>query len=183
LLLHGAGLSGPAQTALDALQPLQGLAVLDISNNQLAGELSVAWSNGIGGWLQVLNLSSNPLTVRSASGWPQSLVALQELDLSGTQLLDASQLLGSLACPQAPAADNGCWQLQRLLMEASGLSGWLPSGWSMPTLRVLDLAGNSLQGELSRLTAGPWPHLRTLNVSSNPSLSGQLPAGEVCYLC
>lgn len=107
--------------------------------------------------------------------------------------------------PAAWAHPNATWNLTELYCNYCGLNGTLPATWSMPSLKILDLNGNTgLTGGFSQLVAGSpavtllvmhatglrdtmddtwqWDamtQLDLLDLGSNPGVTGVLPYSEL----
>ena len=165
--------------------PDNGVTELRLGNNGLSG--TIAGETGMLGKLRILYLNGNNLTGAVPVAELGSLSSLEELALWGN-----GGLAGVIPDEFGKKADRA---VLRTLNEVNGGSapggGWFPRGetdvfsylgWSGVTAnengRVtgLDLSGSGLSGEvtgaLSALSA-----LERLDLSDNPALSGELPAG------
>ncbi|KAM0023644.1 putative protein kinase RLK-Pelle-LRR-VII-1 family [Helianthus debilis subsp. tardiflorus] len=140
----------------------QNLQVLDVSHNELSGEIP----SDIGRFtsLRFLNMSKNSLT----GGIPETvgkLRALNSLDLS------ENRLNGSI-----PSSIGTSSSLTSLILSRNNLSGHLPVSMSkLVALEHVDLSFNKLTGTLPKSLEN-LVHLVTFNVSHN-QLQGELPAG------
>ncbi|XVF78943.1 hypothetical protein PTKIN_Ptkin14bG0179100 [Pterospermum kingtungense] len=135
------------------------LEFLDISYNNLSGNFSALEFNNCAKLL-VLNLSNNALY---GTGIPQNLTKYCQL----LQILDLSQnkLQGKI-----PAALGELRNLKYLNLAHNDFSGNIPPelGWTCGTLVMLDLSGNRLSANITKL--------QVLNLSSN-AFTGNVPAG------
>ncbi|KAK1428274.1 hypothetical protein QVD17_17104 [Tagetes erecta] len=138
------------------------LVMLDLSYNQLSGELP---SFNFAYDLQVLKLSNN----RFSGFIPNDLLkgdslVLTELDLSGNNLTGPISMIMSTS-------------LQVLNISGNGLTGELPlvTGGCV----VLDLSMNSFEGNLTRLLK--WGNLEFLDLSQN-HLTGPFPEVTAQFL-
>uniref|UniRef100_A0A5B7B405 Protein kinase domain-containing protein n=1 Tax=Davidia involucrata TaxID=16924 RepID=A0A5B7B405_DAVIN len=131
------------------------LKVLDMSYNQLSGELpgfNFVYD------LQVLKLSNN----RFSGFIPNDLLkgdsfVLTELDLSGNNLTGPISMITSTT-------------LRVLDLSSNGLSGELPL--LTGSCAILDLSNNQFEGNLSRLVK--WGNIEFLDLSQN-HLTGSIP--------
>ncbi|KAI3793158.1 hypothetical protein L1987_35773 [Smallanthus sonchifolius] len=177
-------INGAVTSSIDASH--QNLQVLDISHNELSGEIP----SDIGKFssLRFLNMSKNSLT----GGIPETvgkLKALNSLDLSENQLngnipveigratslkeliLSQNSLSGNI-----PSSIGTCSSLISLILSLNNLSGQLPVAMAkLSDLEYVDLSFNKLTGTLPKPLAN-LVHLVTFNVSHN-QLQGELPAG------
>ncbi|KAK9049139.1 hypothetical protein SSX86_031894 [Deinandra increscens subsp. villosa] len=138
------------------------LVVLDLSYNQLSGELP---SFNFAYDLQVLKLSNN----RFSGFIPNDLLkgdslVLTELDLSGNNLTGSISMIMSTS-------------LQVLNLSGNALTGELPlvTGGCV----VLDLSMNSFEGNLTKLVK--WGNLEFLDLSQN-RLTGSFPEVTAQFL-
>lgn len=164
--------------------PDNGVTELRLGNNGLSGTIAV--ETGKLGKLEVLHLNDNSLTGAVPTAELGSLSSLKELALWGN-----SGLAGVIPDRLGKKADRAALRTLNEVNGGSALEGWFPrgetdvfsySGWSGVTAnengRVtgLDLSGSGLSGEvtgaLSALSA-----LERLDLSDNPGLRGELPAG------
>ncbi|CAM6061030.1 unnamed protein product, partial [Sphagnum tenellum] len=178
---------------------LQNLAILDLSGNQLTGDIP-----NLGGltWLQTLKLSGNQLYGPApafldsiTSQGLANLTALTTLSLSGCGLsgafpyqlasllrlqniiLDDASIVGTL-----PPAIGGLTNLAILDLSGNQLTGPIPNFGSMTALQTLKLSGNQLSGPspvfLDSSTSNGLANLTfltTLDLSNNLMLSGSPP--------
>ncbi|KAD5961549.1 hypothetical protein R6Q59_014327 [Mikania micrantha] len=163
----------------------QNLQVVDISQNELSGEIP----SDIGKFssLRILNMSKNSLTgeIPKTVG---NLKVLDSLDLSVNQLngsipfeiggatslkrlvISQNSLSGSI-----PSSIETCPSLTSLILSRNSLSGQIPVAMSkLANLEYVDLSFNKLTGTLPKPLAN-LVHLVTFNVSHN-QLQGELPA-------
>ncbi|KAI3809198.1 hypothetical protein L1987_25168 [Smallanthus sonchifolius] len=164
----------------------QNLQVIDISHNELSGEIP----SDIGRFssLRFLNMSTNSLTgeIPNTVG---KLKALDSLDLSVNWLngsipvqiggatslkhliLSQNSLFGNI-----PSSIATCSFLTSLILSRNSLSGQLPVAMAkLADLEYVDLSFNKLTGTLPKPLAN-LGHLVTFNVSHN-QLQGELPGG------
>ncbi|KAM0052954.1 putative non-specific serine/threonine protein kinase [Helianthus debilis subsp. tardiflorus] len=134
---------------------------LDLSNNQLSGELPDCWINLTN--FYYLNLENNKLSGRIPTSMG-SLTYLQMLSLRG------NNLTGEL-----PSSLKNCTMLTLLDVGENSLSGRIPTwiGKSLTELRVLSLTSNGFHGtmptSLCRLSK-----IQILDLSIN-NISGSIP--------
>ncbi|KAI3800025.1 hypothetical protein L1987_35332 [Smallanthus sonchifolius] len=164
----------------------QNLQFLDISHNELSGEIP----SDIGKFssLRFLNMSKNSLT----GGIPETvgkLKALNSIDLSENQLngsipveIGGATKLKELILSQnslsgnIPSSIGTCSSLISLILSRNSLSGQVPVAMAkLADLEYVDLSFNKLTGTLPKPLAN-LVHLVTFNVSHN-QLQGELPAG------
>lgn len=151
------GLRGAISADLDQLD---GLTLLDLSNNDLTGPIPP----GLGRLrsLQSIFLHGNRLT----GGIPPELSELTNLTILN---LDSNRLTGPI-----PPELGDLRGLKELRAGDNFLSGEVPPGlWRITGLEVLDLENNQLTGPVP-LELGRLPRLRTLDLSRN-LLSGPIP--------
>ncbi|GJS76708.1 probable LRR receptor-like serine/threonine-protein kinase IRK [Tanacetum coccineum] len=165
----------------------QNLEVLDVSHNELSGEIP----SDIGKFssLRLLNMSKNSL-IGEIPETIGKLKALSTLDLSENQLngsipveiggaaslkdliLSRNYLSGSI-----PSSIGTCSSLTSLILSRNSLSGQVPVAMSkLAGLQYVDLSFNKLTGALPK-PLGNLVHLVSFNVSHN-QLQGELPAGS-----
>ncbi|XP_076916732.1 leucine-rich repeat receptor-like protein kinase PXC2 [Bidens hawaiensis] len=140
----------------------QNLQVLDVSHNELTGQIPSDIEKFCS--LRLLNMSGNSLTgeIPEAVG---KLHALTSLDLS------ENRLNGSI-----PSSVGACSSLTSMILSLNNLSGQVPATMSkLAALEYADLSFNKLNGTLPKPLAN-LVHLKTFNVSHN-QLQGELPAG------
>ncbi|XP_021745803.1 probably inactive leucine-rich repeat receptor-like protein kinase At3g28040 [Chenopodium quinoa] len=170
-------------------QVFESLLVLDLSNNDLSGEIPPEM--GLFSSLRYLNLSRNNLHSRIPPeiGYLQNLTVL---DIRGSalygmipgDLCDSSSSLSilqlddnSLTGP-IPQEIGNCSSLYLLSLSHNNLSGPIPSSMSMlKGLEFLRLESNELSGEMPK-ELGTMQNLLAANVSYN-KLIGRLPPGGV----
>ena len=143
------------------LEQLDGLTLIDLSNNDLTGPIPPEL-----GQLRSLNtiyLHGNRLTGEI----PPELSRLTNL----TQLnLNTNRLTGPI-----PPELGDLRELKELRVRENFLSGDIPVGlWRITDLEVLDLDDNQLTGPVP-LEFGRFPRIRTLNLGRN-LLSGPIPS-------
>ncbi|GMN69646.1 hypothetical protein TIFTF001_038691 [Ficus carica] len=137
------------------------LRYLDISNNQLSGELPDCWSSAEG--LEILNLANNNFVGKI----PISIGFLTSID---TLHLSNNHLTGKL-----PSSLINCTLLKIFDVGENKLLGPIPewTGRSLTNLVVLSLRSNNFQGSIpSRLCH--LQSLQLLDLSSN-NLSSSIP--------
>ncbi|KAK1409278.1 hypothetical protein QVD17_35804 [Tagetes erecta] len=177
-------INGAVTSSIDASH--QNLQVLDISHNELSGEIP----SDIGKFssLRVLNMSRNSLTgeIPETVG---KLKSLNSLDLSENRLngsipleIGGATSLKDLILSQnylsgnIPSSIGTCSSLISLILSRNDLSGQVPVSMSkLADLEYVDLSFNKLTGTLPKPLAN-LVHLVTFNVSHN-QLQGELPAG------
>ncbi|KAK9061009.1 hypothetical protein SSX86_018189 [Deinandra increscens subsp. villosa] len=153
-------INGAVTSSIDVSH--QNLQVLDVSHNELSGEIPsdiASFSS-----LRFLNMSRNSLMgqVPETVG---KLKALKSLDLS------ENKLNGSI-----PSSIRTCSSLISLILSRNNLSGQVPVAMAkLADLEYVDLSNNKLTGTLPKPLAN-LIHLVTFNVSHN-HLQGELPAG------
>ncbi|CAF2353680.1 unnamed protein product [Brassica napus] len=139
----------------ESIGSFKSLEVVDLENNQINGELP---SFGSQPGLKILKLARNELFGTVPEELLQSLIPLQELDLSQNGFTGSISEINSTT-------------LTVLNLSSNGLSGDLPS--SFKSCLVIDLSGNTFSGDVS--VVGKWEATpEFLDLSSN-SLSGALP--------
>ncbi|GMN62037.1 hypothetical protein TIFTF001_031122 [Ficus carica] len=136
------------------------LRFLDISNNQLSGELPDCWSSAVE---QVLNLASNNFIGKI----PISIGFLTGI---GTLHLSNNHLTGNL-----PSSLRNCVLLKILDVGENNLSGPIPTwiGKSQTNLVVLSLRSNNFYGSIPSQLCH-LQSLQLLDLSSN-NLSSSIP--------
>ncbi|XP_057972421.1 probable inactive receptor kinase At5g10020 [Malania oleifera] len=139
----------------DLIMLFRNLEVLDLSGNQLLGELP---SFGSLPNLQVLRLRNNQLHGSIPTELLTSLMDLKELDLSGNGFTGSIQQLNSTT-------------LNVLNLSSNGLLGSLPS--SLGGCVIVDVSRNMISGDISIMQS--WEsNLEVLDLSSN-KLTGSFP--------
>uniref|UniRef100_A0A7N0ZWU6 Protein kinase domain-containing protein n=2 Tax=Kalanchoe fedtschenkoi TaxID=63787 RepID=A0A7N0ZWU6_KALFE len=139
----------------DAFSTLQNLAILDLSYNQLTGNLPPFSSLR---YLQVLRLGNNQFTGDIPEELLESSMPIVELDLSVNGFTGSIHEISSTS-------------LNILNLSSNGLSGPMPL--SFRKCSVVDLSRNMLSGPLPDMRN--WePALEVIDLSSN-NLSGTLP--------
>ncbi|QHO36577.1 Receptor-like protein [Arachis hypogaea] len=136
------------------------LAVLDVSNNRLSGDLGQCWMN----WqaLMHLNLGTNKLSGEI----PNSIGYLSGLE---SLLLDDNAFSGSV-----PWTMQNCSMLKFIDMGDNQLSDTLPAWiWEMQPLMVLRLRSNKFKGSINQNMC-QLSSLIVLDLANN-SLSGTIP--------
>ncbi|KAL4288696.1 hypothetical protein HN51_056286 [Arachis hypogaea] len=136
------------------------LAVLDVSNNRLSGDLGQCWMN----WqaLMHLNLGTNKLSGEI----PNSIGYLSGLE---SLLLDDNAFSGSV-----PSTMQNCSMLKFIDMGDNQLSDTLPAWiWEMQSLMVLRLRSNKFKGSITQNMC-QLSSLIVLDLANN-SLSGTIP--------
>ncbi|THG00658.1 hypothetical protein TEA_010158 [Camellia sinensis var. sinensis] len=169
----------------EVIQLFRNLQVLDLGDNQLSGELAPFWSLPN---LRVLRLGSNRLFGSIPEELLESLIPLEELDLSENGFSGPIHVINSTT-------------LSNLNLSSNALSGSLPStvgrcvivdlsrnmlsgdlsavqSWEA-RLEILDLSSNKLSGSIPNLTSN-FPSLTTFNIKNN-SLVGTLPPSLGSY--
>ncbi|KAL6643115.1 hypothetical protein ACP70R_021296 [Stipagrostis hirtigluma subsp. patula] len=141
---------------------LLSLQILDLSNNQLTGELPDCW------WdmqaLQFMDLSNNSFSGEIPAASSSFNCSLESLHLAGNSFTGVF-----------PSAVNGCQQLATLDIGNNMFFGQIPPwiGSRVPALKILRLRSNNFSGdipsELSRLS-----QLQLLDLANN-SLTGLIP--------
>ncbi|XP_057732145.1 receptor-like protein EIX2 [Arachis stenosperma] len=137
------------------------LAVLDVSNNRLSGDLGQCWMN----WqaLMHLNLGTNKLSGEI----PNSIGYLSGLE---SLLLDDNAFSGSV-----PWTMQNCSMLKFIDMGDNQLSDTLPAWiWEMQSLMVLRLRSNKFKGSINQNMC-QLSSLIVLDLANN-SLSGTIPS-------
>jgi Leucine-rich repeat (LRR) protein len=141
---------------------LLSLQILDLSNNQLTGELPDCWWNLQA--LQFMDLSNNSFSGKIPAAEPTHNCSLESVHLAGNSFTGVF-----------PPVLKGCDSLATLDIGNNRFFGGIPPwvGTHVPSLRILSLRSNSFTGEippeLSRLS-----HLQLL-VMANNSLTGPIP--------
>ncbi|XP_074562931.1 putative inactive receptor kinase At5g10020 [Curcuma longa] len=139
----------------DLIQTFKNLEVLDVSDNQLTGELPAF--NSVYS-LKIFRASGNYLNGSIPGALLASSLQLQEIDLSGNELT-------------GNALDVNSTSLKLLNLSFNMLTGSLPS--SIGLCISVDLSNNNISGDLSVLPS--WGNtLEVIDLSSN-SLSGTYP--------
>ncbi|CAN6293287.1 unnamed protein product [Urochloa humidicola] len=141
---------------------LLSLQILDLSNNQLTGELPDCW------WemqaLQFMDLSNNSFSGQIPKAPPTHNCSLESLHLAGNDFTGGF-----------PTVVEGCQQLATLDIGNNKFYGDIPHwiGTGAPQLKILSLKSNNFTGEippyLSQLS-----QLQLLDLSNN-SLTGSIP--------
>jgi Leucine-rich repeat (LRR) protein len=142
---------------------LLSLQNLDLSNNQLTGELPDCWWDMLA--LQFMDLSNNSFSGEIPAAPPGHNCTLQSLHLSGNGFTG-----------HFPSVVNGCSDLATIDISNNRFFGpippWIGHG-GLPSLKILSLNSNKFIGEipleLSRLS-----NLQLL-VLANNSLTGVIP--------
>ncbi|RYR16203.1 hypothetical protein Ahy_B04g073198 [Arachis hypogaea] len=132
---------------------------MDLSNNNLRGELSDCWRGFE--LLVVLDLSNNQLY----GNMPKSLGSLRNIQ--------SIQFEGNNFSGEIPSSLNNCTQLQIFDVADNKLSGRIPSwiGDNIPNLLVLSLRSNNFHDPL--LCANSTKYMRFMDLSNN-DLRGEL---------
>ncbi|XP_076884041.1 putative LRR receptor-like serine/threonine-protein kinase IRK [Bidens hawaiensis] len=139
----------------------QNLEVVDVSDNELSGEIPFDIGKFIS--LRFLNVSKNSLTGEI----PKTVGELKALDFLD---LSMNRLNGSIP------VEIGATSLKNLILSRNDLSGSVPVTMSkLADLEYVDLSFNKLNGTLPKPLAN-LIHLVTFNVSHN-QLQGELPGG------
>jgi Leucine-rich repeat (LRR) protein len=151
------------RSAGSAFCRLLSLQILDLSNNQLTGELPDCW------WdmqaLQFMDLSNNSFSGEIPAAPPSHNCTLESLHLAGNGFTGVF-----------PSVVNGCSALATIDISNNRFSGnippWIGLG-AVPSLKILSLKSNKFTGEipaeLSRLS-----NLQLLDLANN-SLTGVIP--------
>ncbi|OEL23599.1 hypothetical protein BAE44_0015383 [Dichanthelium oligosanthes] len=141
---------------------LLSLQILDLSNNQLTGELPDCW------WemqaLQFMDLSNNSFSGQIPTAPPSHNCSLQSLHLAGNGFTG-----------EFPTVVSGCQQLATLDIGNNRFHGDIPPWIGNPDsqLKILSLKSNKFTGEIpSRLSR--LSQLQLLDLSNN-SLTGSIP--------
>ncbi|CAL5416702.1 unnamed protein product [Camellia sinensis] len=144
---------------------LNQLVVLDLSSNQLSGEIPVQLENLTES--SYLSLNANKLSGQI----PSQIGALSNL---GYQDLSLNMLSGPI-----PNQIGNCIKLQFMSLSKNGLNGSIPVqiGYLVALQTLLDLSYNSLTGEILS-EFGKLVNLENLNLSHN-NLSGSIPNSVV----
>lgn len=181
--LSGNNLSG----YLPSLQELRFLTLLDLSDNEFEGDVSV-FVGGLPASLYALDLSSNKLTGDPPSWNISGLSALVRLDLAGNDLASSScewvdgfkhlefvNLSRSHVVGIIPPSIGRLNNLTEVDLSLNQLKGTVPSTFaSLRVLTYLDLSSNNLSGDLAVLTSVPSLHY--LNLSYNEGTGCAPPA-------
>nr|XP_043631780.1 probable LRR receptor-like serine/threonine-protein kinase IRK [Erigeron canadensis] len=188
ILLSGNRLTGSIFGAVSSSGAVshQNLQVLDISHNELSGEIPSDIGKFSG--LVLLNVSKNSL-IGEIPETIGKLKALNILDLSENQLngsipmeiggaaslkgliLSRNSLDGSI-----PSSIGTCSSLTSLILSRNYLTGQIPAAMAkLAALEYVDLSFNKLTGTLPK-PLGNLVHLVSFNISHN-QLQGELPAG------
>lgn len=139
----------------DVIGLFRNLEVLDLGDNGITGELP---SFGMLPNLKVLRLGSNQLFGMIPEELLESVIPIQELDLSGNGFTGSIHGINSTT-------------LSVLNLSSNSLSGTLPT--SLKSCVILDLSRNMISGDISDMQN--WEaNLEILDLSSN-KLSGSLP--------
>ncbi|PON42108.1 Leucine-rich repeat domain containing protein [Parasponia andersonii] len=137
------------------------LIFLDVSYNQLSGELPDCWSNMSS--LRILILSNNELTGKLP-------VSIGFLDRIQTMHFDNNNLTGEL-----PSSLTNCKDLMVFDVGENGFTGPIPSwlGKNVTNLVILSLRSNDFYGSMPPQLCH-FQDLQVLDLSSN-NLSGSIP--------
>lgn len=141
---------------------LLSLQILDLSNNQLTGELPGCW------WemqaLQFMDLSNNSFSGQISEAPPTHNCSLQSLHLAG------NGFTGSF-----PSVVGGCQEPVTLDIGSNRFYGEIPPwiGRDMISLKILSLKSNNFTGEIPTAIS-QLPQLQLLDLSNN-SLTGVIP--------
>lgn len=164
----------------EAVRLFKNLEVLDLSNNQLTGELP-EFDSVVS--LRVLRVGGNRLSGEIPGGVISSAMSLVELDLSGNgftgeiQLMNATNLKvlnlssNALSGP-LPSNIGGCTSVDLSVNMFSGDLSVLQN-WG-DTVEVVDLSSNGLSGDYPS-EAFRFRNLVSIKISNN-SLVGNLPS-------
>ncbi|XP_024922831.3 receptor-like protein EIX2 [Ziziphus jujuba] len=138
------------------------LSFLDVSHNQLSGELSNCWSHFKN--LVVLNLANN---FELSGKVPTSIGSLTHMQ---TLRLTNNKFIGEI-----PLSLKKCTELVVMDMGDNKLSGPIPSwiGKSLQNLVILILRSNDFNGSIPS-TLCHVPYLQLLDLSAN-NISGKIP--------
>jgi len=189
LRLNNNALTGPPASSLACLTVL---TELDVSNNQLVGQLPDTWASLV--QLQTLRLFTNynlggtiPAAWFVSSGGMGSLLHLEAeyCSLSGTiptdigaaDSLETMKLGNNLLTGPLPASITSLTDLKTLDVEHNQLSGALPAILFANVyfkLTDVDMSNNQLNGSIPSMSTN-GPALVRLDLSSN-QLSGSVPA-------
>ncbi|XP_010261133.1 PREDICTED: probable inactive receptor kinase At5g10020 [Nelumbo nucifera] len=164
----------------EAVKLFNNLEVLDLGNNQLAGELP---SFGSLPHLRVLRLGNNQLYGSIPEELLESLIPLEELDLSlngfsgsvhgiNSTTLKILNLSSNILSGSLPSALGTCVMVD---LSKNNFSGDISimQGWG-DTLEVINLSSNALSGSFPNL-ANQFQRLISIMISSN-SIIGELPS-------
>ncbi|XP_022138049.1 leucine-rich repeat receptor protein kinase MSL1-like [Momordica charantia] len=158
LYLHNNSLSGPIPSNIGDLMPH--LVELDLSDNQLSGELLDNWDKL--GALCIIDLGNNNLHGKI----PKSIGLLTSLS---ALILSNNHLHGEI-----PKSLQNCSLLRSIDLSGNRLHGSLPS-WAMPELRLLNLRSNFFSGTIPPQWCNNLCFLRILDLSNN-NLCGKIPS-------
>ncbi|KAJ8537925.1 hypothetical protein K7X08_014465 [Anisodus acutangulus] len=178
------GLKNAFASSLDNSR--QKLLALDISCNELAGEIPL--SIGDFNSLRSLNLSRNSLvgTIPKTVGQLKSLGVLDlsenklngsiPVELGGAYYLRELKLEKNTLTGEIPTSIGNCSTLLSLSLSHNGLTGPVPVTLAKLTnLQNVDLSFNKLTGILPKKLVN-LGHLESFNISHN-QLKGELPSG------
>ncbi|XP_047322698.1 probable inactive receptor kinase At5g10020 [Impatiens glandulifera] len=143
----------------ESISLFRNLQVLDLSDNQLTGELPSFDSLPS---LRILRLGDNQLSGTIPEELFENLLPLEELDLSSNLFSGNVGVINSTT-------------LKTLNLSSNALSGSLPS--SVGQSVIMDLSQNAFSGDLSVMQMWDSSSLELLDLSSN-NISGTIPSSS-----